>query len=289
MFKCGEYIFKSGDIVDFKDFIVPCNEIVTVTLTEHDSLFNDGHTVLIPCRPNSQQTVDLIVPKGEFSSNVDKIQNINDAMKIINDQEKSSSSRPSANFNQKIKSFGLNWLRGDEYYDREALYNIKVEVITNSFQVDDRVRTDQCGASVINFSGSSNYEYENDESAPFQVELKNLVNQFGVSGFSDKDEFELYIYSDHLRKSIRIPDFDVTDDELVQFSNIYIPCGQEVLISMVKKQTIGEVTIHNTQRIMCNPAAIGYTRKEFRFHNMDVEQRNTPQEATAAMDVVTEM
>lgn len=73
MFKCGEYTFQSGDIVDFKDLVVPCNEIVTVTLTEHDSLFNDGHTVLIPCRPNSQQTVDLIVPKGEISRNVDEV------------------------------------------------------------------------------------------------------------------------------------------------------------------------------------------------------------------------
>lgn len=58
---------------------------------------------------------------------------------------------------------------------------------------------------------------------------------------------------------------------------------------MVKKQTIGEVTVHNTQRIMCNKAAVGYTRKEFRFHNMDVEQRISPQDATAAMDVATEM
>jgi hypothetical protein len=73
MFKCGEFIFKSGDVVDFKDLVVPCNEIVTVTLTEHDSLFNDGHTVLIPCRPNSMQTVDLIVPQGEVSRDVDII------------------------------------------------------------------------------------------------------------------------------------------------------------------------------------------------------------------------
>lgn len=40
---------------------------------------------------------------------------------------------------------------------------------------------------------------------------------------------------------------------------------------------------------MCNKAAVGYTRKEFRFHNMDVEQRISPQDATAAMDVATEM
>ena len=87
MFKCGEYSFSSGDIVDFKDLVVPCNEVVTVTLTEHDSLFNDGHTVLIPCRPNSEQTVDLIVPKGEISQNIDFIQNVFSAMNILNEQD----------------------------------------------------------------------------------------------------------------------------------------------------------------------------------------------------------
>jgi hypothetical protein len=54
MFKCGEFRFSSGDIVDFKDLAIPCREMVTVTLTEHDSLFNDGHTVLIPCRADSE-------------------------------------------------------------------------------------------------------------------------------------------------------------------------------------------------------------------------------------------
>jgi hypothetical protein len=78
------------------------------------------------------------------------------------------------------------------------------------------------------------------------VELKNLINQFGVSGDSNKDEFEMYIYSDYLRKSIRIPDFDVTDDELIQFSNIYVPCGSEVLVSMVKKETSNQIKVHNT-------------------------------------------
>ena len=87
MFKCGEYSFSSGDIVDFKDLVVPCNEVVIVTLAEHDSLFNDGHTVLIPCRPNSQQTVDLIVPKDSISQNIDFIQNVISAMEILNKED----------------------------------------------------------------------------------------------------------------------------------------------------------------------------------------------------------
>jgi hypothetical protein len=58
---------------------------------------------------------------------------------------------------------------------------------------------------------------------------------------------------------------------------------------MVKKETSGEVTVHNTQRTVCNQAAIGYTRKEFRFHNMDVIQKVDPREAEAARNYVSEM
>ena len=64
MFKCGKYGFKAGDLVDFKDLTVPCNEIVTVTLTELDGRNNDGHTVLIPCKPNSEMTIDLVIPRN---------------------------------------------------------------------------------------------------------------------------------------------------------------------------------------------------------------------------------
>ena len=54
MFKCGKFKFSAGDLIDFDDLIVPCNELVTVTLTELDGYQDDGHTVLIPCKANSQ-------------------------------------------------------------------------------------------------------------------------------------------------------------------------------------------------------------------------------------------
>jgi hypothetical protein len=54
MFKCGTYKFNAGDVVDFDDLVVPCSELVTVTLTELDGYQNDGHTVLIPCKENSE-------------------------------------------------------------------------------------------------------------------------------------------------------------------------------------------------------------------------------------------
>ena len=64
MFKCGEFKLKAGDIVDFGDLTVPCNQHIIVTLTEGDVLLNDGHTILIPCRP-SEQHVDFIIPGGD--------------------------------------------------------------------------------------------------------------------------------------------------------------------------------------------------------------------------------
>lgn len=45
---------------------------------------------------------------------------------------------------------------------------------------------------------------------------------------------------------MRIPDFSVKDDELIQFTNIFIPCGSEVLVSMVKKETDDQIRVHNT-------------------------------------------
>jgi hypothetical protein len=66
MFKCGKFKFNSGDLVDFDNLVVPCRDLVTVTLTELDGYQNDGHTVLIPCKENSEQTIDLMIPKGDI-------------------------------------------------------------------------------------------------------------------------------------------------------------------------------------------------------------------------------
>lgn len=65
MFKCGQYSFKAGDAVDFENLVVPCRDLITVTLTESDGTTSDGHTVFIPCNSNSEMTVDLIIPKGD--------------------------------------------------------------------------------------------------------------------------------------------------------------------------------------------------------------------------------
>lgn len=81
MFKCGQFNFRSGDAVDFDNLMIPCRELITVTLTESDGTSSDGHTVLVPCNANSEMTIDLVIPKGNLATIVDKQTSIE---KIIN-------------------------------------------------------------------------------------------------------------------------------------------------------------------------------------------------------------
>ena len=41
---------KRRSLIDFEGLTVPCKEVVTITLTEKDWMFNDGHTVMVSCR-----------------------------------------------------------------------------------------------------------------------------------------------------------------------------------------------------------------------------------------------
>lgn len=78
------------------------------------------------------------------------------------------------------------------------------------------------------------FEYSEDPDAPYHVQLKNIINEYGVSGSDDLDSINLYIYSDYSRNTVAIPQFNVTDDELLEFYDFYIPCQSELIISMVK-------------------------------------------------------
>jgi len=51
--------------------VVPCTDVVTVTITENDGFQDDGHTVLIPCTPDSDMTVDLKLRQGQITDNLD--------------------------------------------------------------------------------------------------------------------------------------------------------------------------------------------------------------------------
>jgi len=50
MFKCERFKIKERSLIDFEGLVVPCNEVVTITLTEKDILLNDGHTLIVSCR-----------------------------------------------------------------------------------------------------------------------------------------------------------------------------------------------------------------------------------------------
>ena len=50
------------------------------------------------------------------------------------------------------------------------------------------------------------YSFTYDPNAPYSVEFKNLVNTYGVSdNFNGKDKLNMYIYSDYLKRSVKIP------------------------------------------------------------------------------------
>lgn len=53
MFSCETYTVKERSMIDFKGLEVPCKDVVTITLTEKDWLFNDGHTLMVSCREYS--------------------------------------------------------------------------------------------------------------------------------------------------------------------------------------------------------------------------------------------
>lgn len=237
MFKCGEYAFRSGDIVDFEGLVVPCNEMVTVTLTEVDWAFNEGHTVLIPCRNQSEMTVDLKLPKGEVSQSLDLVQSILWALDILNKENPNPIITASLSFATRITSFATSTKKGsDTYQEKEAVYNLKVEGVFNEdgFKIDQRIKENRCGVNSVAFDESISFEYSEDPDAPYHVQLKNIINEYGVSGSDDKDSINLYIYSDYSRKTVAIPQFNVTDDELLEFYDFYIPCQSELIISMVK-------------------------------------------------------
>jgi hypothetical protein len=50
MFKCGKFELHGGDAIDFGGLVIPCREVIAVSLLEIDDLNpNEGNTMLIPC------------------------------------------------------------------------------------------------------------------------------------------------------------------------------------------------------------------------------------------------
>ena len=83
IFKCGRYNFRSGDAVDFNDLVIPCREVITITLSENDGSDSDGHTILVPCNSNTEMTLDLIIHKGVWVEDVDKLTSVQNIISFL--------------------------------------------------------------------------------------------------------------------------------------------------------------------------------------------------------------
>lgn len=77
-------------------------------------------------------------------------------------------------------------------------------------------------------------QFDYDGRAPYEIELKNLVNKWGINNATGSDELQMHIYSDYLQKLVRVPNFEITNDELIVFDDVFIPCKNEMIISLVK-------------------------------------------------------
>ena len=106
---------------------------------------------MIPCKPQSDQTVDLIVPKGTLQESLDIMTNINTAIQILNMVDPNPISRIALGMVTKVIGIKLFNAKNSDVNEREALYNLKVEVLDDDvFYGDQRIRTDQCGAFTMN-------------------------------------------------------------------------------------------------------------------------------------------
>ena len=271
MFKCGEYQFRSGDIVDFEDLEIPCNELVTMTITENDPVQNDGHTILIPCKPYADMTFDLKVPKGTVQENLDVFQNVNRTVKYLNNWNPFPQVSVAVNAATKITDYAVPVLKASGTDESEALYNIRIEGVqraegANAFKPDSRIGQAQCGASTHAFSQSNSASFTNDGNAPFRVDFAYLINQYGTNDKDGKDELEMNVYSDYLRQALKFPKFEGRNNQGMIYEDITIPCREEIIVSLADTEFFKTLEVHNTLRIPCNSASTGKVVRQFRLY-----------------------
>jgi hypothetical protein len=88
-----------------------------------------------------------------------------------------------------MKLVTVSTSRYEDIDERDALYNLKIEGVESDsgFTLDEKAKQDKCGVEPITFDDSVPYEYVEEKDAPFHVELKNIINEFGVSGDDNTD------------------------------------------------------------------------------------------------------
>lgn len=62
------------------------------------------------------------------------------------------------------------------------------------------------------------------------------------------------------------------DDQVVEFDELAIPCIDELIVNIAKDQTKDQIPTFNTIRIDCNDQTLGYSQREFRFHDISMTQ-----------------
>jgi hypothetical protein len=109
---------------------------VILTLTEKDWLFNDGNSIILPCRPNSSQTVDIQIPGGHVQQALTKVKDILDDVKLLLKVAKFVDPIPShqayigtANTIVNSVQMGAKAFSKDE---KSVLHNLHFEVLTGS-------------------------------------------------------------------------------------------------------------------------------------------------------------
>jgi len=125
----------------------------------------------------------------------------------------------------------------------------------------------------VTFKKGSSFSFLFDINAPYMIEFKNLVNTYGISNNADgSDTLNMYIYSDFLKESVKVPQFEIKDNEIIMFSDLVVPCINELIVNIAKDQTVDQKPTYNTIRIDCNAQTTGYSQREFRFHDVVMDQ-----------------
>lgn len=160
MFKCGQFNFKSGDAVDFHDFIIPCRNLITVTLTEKDGTSSDGHTIFIPCNSNSDMTIDFVIPRGSVTTVVDKLQNVNQVFNFLNFFNPWRETAIGVQLSSTVSELSVFTQIDTSGLENEALYNMKLEIVEDVDDIyfpDERILNNRCGATQVTFKKGSSY------------------------------------------------------------------------------------------------------------------------------------
>jgi hypothetical protein len=229
-----------------------------------------------------------LIPKGDVQGAVDKISNINSAVGILNWVNPFPISHIFGSVATKITGLATNVAQESNIDEQDALYNLKIEVVNatdGNWTTDERIKEDQCGAEVINFSQyDTPYIYLSDDLAPYHVTFNHIINQFGTNDLDGQDTLTLYIYSDYLQSGLRFPVFNINNNEMLYFDEVDIPCRNELLVSLQnEREENDKLQAQNTVRIPCNMASLGTTQKLFRFYEVKLFEDEEPVDTNIAV------